>query len=270
MMAPFTDSSDLFIAVHEDGLNLIARHVMRQRPSLFNYATSDIAGDAALWCVPVEVTPEVTASLSPTFTVEQPLPVFGTISPPAALNWSGQLVRLRLDVHKGNVVHLPAELNPPLAAQHFALEAVLVGQLDCPGPDQLRMAEPDTNKQREGEFPPVVLPPTREPHCFELGVLAVGHVGIEAIDGKPTVVAKIDDVDIVGLGGERLEDAISCYIKTTLNLVLFQRLGIAVSRFLLHIDVFGGSISTALATSVPNNPALQDDRIELFVNLGFS
>ena len=33
----FTDNCDLYAAVHEDGINLIARHILRQRPSLFNY-----------------------------------------------------------------------------------------------------------------------------------------------------------------------------------------------------------------------------------------
>ena len=39
----FTDNCDLYAAVHEDGVNLVIRHIMRQRPSLFNYGTSDVA-----------------------------------------------------------------------------------------------------------------------------------------------------------------------------------------------------------------------------------
>jgi hypothetical protein len=35
----FTDHSDLFAAVHEHGINTTIGHLMRQRPSLFNYAT---------------------------------------------------------------------------------------------------------------------------------------------------------------------------------------------------------------------------------------
>ena len=36
-----TDKCDLFGAVHEKGVNRVTRHMMRQRPSLFNYGTAD-------------------------------------------------------------------------------------------------------------------------------------------------------------------------------------------------------------------------------------
>ena len=45
-----TDDCDLFASLHEDGLNKVVRHVMRQRPSLFNYATPDIIANRELWC----------------------------------------------------------------------------------------------------------------------------------------------------------------------------------------------------------------------------
>ena len=35
----FTDHSDLFAAVHENGINATIGQLMLQRPSLFNYAT---------------------------------------------------------------------------------------------------------------------------------------------------------------------------------------------------------------------------------------
>src|ERR1051325_4552165 len=35
----FTNHSDLFAAVHEHAINTTIAHLMRQRPSLFNYAT---------------------------------------------------------------------------------------------------------------------------------------------------------------------------------------------------------------------------------------
>jgi hypothetical protein len=36
----FTDRSEIYGAVHEEGINFLLRHVMRQRPSLFTYATT--------------------------------------------------------------------------------------------------------------------------------------------------------------------------------------------------------------------------------------
>src|SRR5580692_2711599 len=52
-LMPYTSNCDLYAAVNEAGINLVARHVMRQRPSLFNYATAAIAQDPQLACVQV-------------------------------------------------------------------------------------------------------------------------------------------------------------------------------------------------------------------------
>ena len=38
-----TDQSDIFASVTEDGLNRFAEHIMRKRPSLFNYGTQFVA-----------------------------------------------------------------------------------------------------------------------------------------------------------------------------------------------------------------------------------
>ncbi|MDP9107259.1 MAG: hypothetical protein M3N49_15175 [Candidatus Eremiobacteraeota bacterium] len=264
-MPPFTAHSDLFVAIHEDGLNLIAQNVMKQRPSMFNYASAAIAAQKNLWCAPVDVTPDVTAHGNPIFTVEQPLPVLGTIAPAASLDWSAQVLGIRLDVHPGNVVTLPAELHPPLKQQRFAFAVDVAGQIACPDAEALSAAEP---KGQQDRLEPVVLSPGRKPNCFKLEAIAIGRVDVKTVNGTDAVVTTIDDVDIVGLGGEPFEDAISCYVRTTLNLVLFQRLRIALSTFLLHVNLMGGTISLALAP-VPHNPALQEDRIELFVNLEF-
>ena len=56
----FTDNCDLFGSVHEDGVNRVIRHIMRQRPSLFNYATADVAGNPRLCCSKIAHTSDVT------------------------------------------------------------------------------------------------------------------------------------------------------------------------------------------------------------------
>src|SRR5205823_4337920 len=55
----FTDNCDLFASVHEDGVNRVIGHIRRQRPSWFNYATADIAGNRELWCSPIDVSRDV-------------------------------------------------------------------------------------------------------------------------------------------------------------------------------------------------------------------
>jgi hypothetical protein len=52
----FTDNCDLYGAVHEQGVNRVIQHLMLQRPSMFNYATADVAGNKELWCEQVKYT----------------------------------------------------------------------------------------------------------------------------------------------------------------------------------------------------------------------
>ncbi len=57
-MAP-TDHCNVFGSVHEDGFNKILHHVMRQRPSLFNYGTRFFAVRPERMCRRIEAHPEV-------------------------------------------------------------------------------------------------------------------------------------------------------------------------------------------------------------------
>ncbi len=74
----YTDHCDLYAAVHEDGINLVAQHVMRQRPSWFNYATQYVSDHPQLGCVPVAHTLDVTHYSNPLFKVVSPVPILGT------------------------------------------------------------------------------------------------------------------------------------------------------------------------------------------------
>ena len=83
----FTDNCDLFASVHENGVNRVIQHIMRQRPSLFNYATADVAGNRELWCQVPEFTADVTTFGNPIFTVLPYLPVIGADSPPVGIGF---------------------------------------------------------------------------------------------------------------------------------------------------------------------------------------
>src|SRR5262249_53199304 len=85
----FTNSAnnaDLYGAINEEGINLVAQHILRQRPSLFNYGTDLVARRPQLLCVPIEVAPAVTQKMNPVIKVEPALPVLGT-SPEVGLNY---------------------------------------------------------------------------------------------------------------------------------------------------------------------------------------
>src|SRR5215208_2054087 len=138
----FTDNSDLFGAVDEEGINLVVRHLMRQRPSLFNYGTALIERNPALLCEPIDPAPAVAQRNNPIVTVVDPLPVLGT-SPEVTLNFCFQLTAAEVDFHPGVVIVLPPELAPPLGAQRLAMRLRVRGGLGCPA-EIGETAEPET------------------------------------------------------------------------------------------------------------------------------
>jgi hypothetical protein len=60
-----TSNSDFYIAVHDGGINRVVKHLMIQRPSIFNYATSAILADPKLFCERIDVAPEVVRAGNP-------------------------------------------------------------------------------------------------------------------------------------------------------------------------------------------------------------
>src|SRR5579871_4114380 len=156
----FTDQCDLYGAVHEDGVNLVIRHIMRQRPSLFNYATADVAANRELWCAAVAFTPDVIKYGNPLFTIVNPLPLLVADDPPVSVGFCAQLTAAEIDFYPGNTVALPAELNPPLPQQHFSLTLRLCGSIECPGRkqiDRIPVNEQVGRQDRKGTGPPIVL-----------------------------------------------------------------------------------------------------------------
>src|SRR5690606_13193625 len=125
----FTDNCDLFGSVHEDGINLVVRHFMRQRPSLFNYATPIFHGRDDLLCRRIEAAKSVRDAGNPLFTEQEPLPVIGTPFP-MGINFCVQLTEARVDFHPGSI-DLPPEIGE-LKAQSFALWMSACAGVDCP------------------------------------------------------------------------------------------------------------------------------------------
>src|SRR5262249_24342860 len=140
-----TDQCDLFGSVTEDGFNKLVEHVMRKRPSLFNYSTAWVAAD---WrkrlCQTPEVAPEGLKRQNPVVTVEDPIPVLGS-GGLYGLNFAVQLRKLRIDLHP-QTIGLPAELGQ-LGEQRFVLVAEACAGIGCP------------NKRALEEFPPAPYPP---------------------------------------------------------------------------------------------------------------
>ena len=72
-----TEKCDIYAAVHDAGINRVVKHLMQQRPSLFNYGTSFLASNPNLLCEKITVVPEVNRQQNPLLTILDPLPVIG-------------------------------------------------------------------------------------------------------------------------------------------------------------------------------------------------
>lgn len=266
----FTDHCDLYAAVHEEGVNRVMRHIMLQRPSMFNYATADVAGNRELWCNQVKFTDDVPKYGNPIFTVLPPLPVIGVDSPPVGLSFTVQLLKFEVDFHPGNVFGLPPEL-APLKEQHFAMHFMVCGALGCPDDrvlEKIPIFPPSENKERPEKIPPVFVPGKLD--CFCLEVFVVGHFVRDFILGKESLLGKVDGIEIVDIKPEKLENSIECYIKTAVTLTLRQKLAIPLATFFVSFPLFGMgtvSLSPTVSPLVPNNPAIEEDQLKAFITM---
>ena len=302
----FTDHSDLFGSVHEDGINLVVRHLMRQRPSLFNYATPVFHDRPELFCNKIEAAPAVMAANNPLFTEQAPLPILGA-PVPLGVNFCLQLTDAELDFHPGNVIRLPPELGD-LREQHFALRLRACAGIDCPSDglleellpalERLLLAQkvPDGDKANtRGDFtatynpdvpnpvrPPrdVFTLPTRELRCFCLELYGVGHFEWGDVAGSQDkwLKTKLDSLEIVDLEPLAMENALECYLATVLKLGILPRLNVPLEKLVLDVTKLlkkqglqlGKQVTlepSAVPGDVPNNPAVEDDLLKAFLKL---
>ena len=277
----FTDNSDLYGAIHEEGINRVLRHVMRQRPSLFNYGTAWVAQkpDERL-CERITVAPAVIQRGNPMITVEDPLPLLGTDGM-YGINFCFQLTRAEIDFHPGNVFTLPPEL-APLAPQRFAFHFRVCAGLGCPPKeliDQLQPALPDPGrppgtaagptKERGQPKPPPVPIPTRKLECFCLDLYAVCHFEVTGPPGDQKLQGKVDGLEIVDIKPDGLENSLECYMNLMVRFVLLPRLSIAIGKFVFDIPNLTSIAIEATPTSaaVPYNPAIEEDQLKVFINV---
>lgn len=348
---PFTDRSDLFGAVHEEGINRVVRHIMRQRPSLFNYATPFFRRRPDLLCTPIVADQKVIDARNPLFTVQDPLPILGA-PVKIGLNFCVQLTDFQIDFHPSNSITLPPQLGS-LPAQRLALRARACVGIDCPPddilPDFIREMEeaavrngdvivkPPQRRERAflgglarpvrrvgrgvGRVARIAAPiaassvrtspiarrfpfddiavdlddlvldpgpfddgprtlPTRALICVCLELFAVAHFewGPLGPEQKQYLKPRLDGIEIVDLQPTPMEDAIECFLKTTLRLGILPRLVVPIEAMILDItksladeDVtIEEKVSlrpTPTSASLPNNPAVEQDQLKAFINL---
>jgi hypothetical protein len=287
----FTDNCDFFGSVHEDGINVVVRHLMQQRPSLFNYATPAFHQQPELFCHQIVAADRVRKAGNPLFTEQAPLPIFGT-PVPMGLNFCVQLTNAEIDFHPPNVISLPPEL-APLQDQRFALRAKACAGIDCPSReliDQLvpsverilaaqnkaaerlgdREKDPATHDDpavvhspNEGvvvvERPrPTYVLPTRRLRCVCFELFVVGHFEWGAVAGsdQPWLKAKLDGLEIVDVQPDQLESSIECFLSTTLRLGILPQLSVPLEKLILDITAQTKKLGLVLGKPVSIGPTV--------------
>ena len=291
-----TDNCSIFGAVDEQGINLVARHIMRQRPSLFNYGTDLFLTRPELLCQKIDATPDVKARGNPLYTVEDPLPIFGTDNQ-FGVHFCFQLTKAEIDFHPGSVFTLPPELNPPLKAQRFAFHVQVCGGLGCPTREFLNkfqvsaplgrgsLGDPGADKdnrdlatglsrgEKRPQLPPVAVP-TDKLDCFCVDLFVVGHLEIEGPKGgQQFLVGKLDGLEIVDIEPMGLENSVECYLKLLVHLVILPRVKFALEKIVFEILDGLATITlfaTPISAKVPHNPAVEDNKLKVFINMEVS
>jgi hypothetical protein len=277
----FTDNCDIFASFHEDGFNQIIGHIKEQRPSLFNYATADVARNRELLCNAIEPHPIIFIRNNPLVTIMDPLPIPGTNY---GLNFAVQIVDMKIDFHPGNQFNLPPELNPPLNVQRLGIELKLCGGIGCPGEDIIDQFIPlpedpdknqDENPDRPREQVPLIPLPVRQLNCFCLDAYATGGVRIVNYFGKPYLEPFLDGLEIVDIEPAGLENSIECYVVLTLKLAVLPGLRILLKEMPLNLtqgapDLFPQPTNIVLSPmpvspTLPNNPAIEEDQLKVFI-----
>jgi len=264
----FTEKCDIYAAIHDAGINRVVKHLMQQRPSLFNFGTSFLASNPNLLCEKIIAVPEVNRQQNPLLTILDPIPVIGlplnqSSSNNLAINFAIQLSTAEIDFHTGGIFPLPPELDP-LANQRLAAHFKVCAGLDCLG---------DLPFLRR---PPNVRPSTSKLECFCLDLYAIGGCKISGLAESQKIGLKVDGIEIVDLEPPGLENAIECYAKSVLNHGIFPHVAEIISKLTFGVITIppstgsfqvSGNLQLSGTTTVPNNPAIEDDQLKAFINL---
>jgi hypothetical protein len=293
----FTDNCDIFASIHEDGVNLVVQHLMRQRPSLFNYATALFHQRPDLLCVRIVAAPKVIEANNPLFDEQDPIPVLAT-PVDIGLDWCLQITDAQIDFHPENVIDLPSELGeiPP---QRAALRLRACFGLSCPPADVIEKILPmievlaTAEDKGRGPAPPFgTAPPpplasdetivleTRELTCFCLEVFGVAHFEWGTIGNDPQqwLKVRLDGLEIVDLQPTPMENIIECYVSTVLRLGVLPGVSVKMEKLIFDVTAaleeegieVGQQISlqpTPISAAVPFNPAIEDNQLKAFINL---
>jgi hypothetical protein len=276
----FTQYSDIYVAVMDTGITRILSHIMAQWPSLFNYgSTLPVTGPWPI-CLDIRTVPQVVQANNPLITVMNPLPVIQT---PITLDYIIQLTKGTVDFFPGSALSLPAEVNSPLRNQQFAVNFEVCAGLICQsGKSILPLTSSITKEDTIDITKEDTIDITKEDtsnikkekesiECVCLNLFATGGCEIVGVPGKQNILMKISGIEIPELKSDSLEKIIKCYSLFTLNQGILPKITDAISALVFNaisLPKSLGSLTFSASTAVPYNPAVEDNQLKLFVNLG--
>jgi hypothetical protein len=264
----FTDHCDIFASFQEDGFNRIVGYVQQQRPSLFNYATVQLAANPDKLCQVIQANPIVGLRSNPLVHIVDLLPIPGT---EFGADFAAQVSQVQIDFHPANLVTLPPELSPQ-KVQRLAIKVKLCGGIACPPDAVLDTLIPPP---KETADPPPDPPPPPKPlplgplQCFCLDAFVTGGIRFKTYNDKIFAEPFLDGFEIVDISPAGLESSLECYAKIIMKLSVLPGLRIALDTmsFDLLQSVIHVKLLPVVDPAVPNNPAIEDNQLKVFLKL---
>lgn len=227
----YTTNCDIYIAVHENGINDLMGRLMSEVPSLFNFGSRYIATYPQFACNPIQAAPidpedplisPVDVSGIPPLLFNTSLNPFPTETPPIgtpvpfSLNipipspdFLVQLSKVQVDFYPGNTIALPSTLTAPLPAQHFAFHAQTFAGASCPSTGKRTIDENQRFRH-----------PRSDLDCFELDLYAEGV--LKNPGSSRFLNMNLSGLDIMGFKPDGLRQLIDCYLMYFTNCVLYS------------------------------------------------
>ena len=280
----YTADCDIYIAVHENGINDLISRLMSEVPSLFNFGSRYISDYPQLACnaiVAAPIDPEdplispVDVSGIPPLLVNTTLNPFPTETPPIGTpvpfnlnipipspDFIVQLSKVQVDFYPGNAIALPATVASPLPVEHFAIHAQTFAGVSCPS-SKRRPPIDDTQRRHH---------PVSDLDCFSLDLYAEGV--LKNNNSVRFLNTSLDSLDIVGFKPDGLRELIDCYLMYFTNGVLSSVSNSVNSLLaetfnlesLLDYNPATFTLQISPSTTAPTNPTIEDDQVKLFMN----
>jgi hypothetical protein len=113
-----------------------------------------------------------------------------------------------------------------------------------------------------------LLPAERICACLE--IYAVAHVRRIDSGNVSLVDIVLDGLEIVDIQPAELESLLECYAATALRWGVLPRMRLAFHTLSLALPMQLGLVNVTPTTTVPNNPAIEDDQLKLFLDVNIA